>query len=278
MARNKKSPWRDGGHSRLVRATAAASKQRRLTELTQENKRLRAQLETTAPKTALLLLLGIDLLLHVAEMNFNLYTVVTMGRLLSTCTTLREWTNVMWAKVAEMFILPLQPLLTRMPSFDMATVQRITKKLRSDQWDFVGRQREADAITDLDNVTACSEHSFHLRTGTKLHGERALGMIRWKCTHSAEDAPEPATCWCHENCMAKRGQDCLTLTSIEVMSESFDPCEYTFDLRHNGMMIVLRNSKVIGPNAANILHQIAWGVLNLGSMQLMRTEVLPIPV
>ena len=243
-----------------------------------ENKRV----STTTPKTALLLLLGIDLLLHIAEVDFNLYTVVTMGRLLSTCTTLREWTNVLWAKVAEMFLLPLQPLLTRMPSFNLATVQRIVEKLRGREWDFVGRQRQADVITDLDHVAACSEHNFVTRScvDKNLCGmDNHFGIIRWKCTHSSPK--KLAVGWVTDTVTAERGQGCLTMTRASFTTVPQDRRKYVFDIHHNGMMIVLRDSKVIGPDFstnADTLRQIAWGVLNLGSMQLVRTEVLPIPV
>ena len=59
--------------------------------------------------------------LHVCTADFD-SVVTTMGRILTSCKTVRDRADWMWQKVAEAIVLPLQPLLATVPNFNMETV------------------------------------------------------------------------------------------------------------------------------------------------------------
>lgn len=216
-----------------------------------------------------------ELLQHVVAMHFcaaGLHSVVTTGRMLTMCRTMHDSAEALWQKVAELFVLPLQPLLTNVPSFNVTNVQLIVKKLRSSHcgaMEFVGRQREAESLTQL-NAGACSEHDFIIRLHS-LHG----ACIRWRCTRAA-----PGECaarsWITDPVDIEHGPRGFTLRSKNLTGSRFDPCEYVFEVRHNGLLAVLREAKVLGGHKAP-LHQVAWGVVNLGRMLQTRVAVLPMP-
>ena len=81
-----------------------------------------------------MLSLPTELLLHVVAMHFRaagMHSLVTVGRMLTTCTTVRDSAEALWQKMAELFVLPLQPLLANVPDFNLNTVQSIARELRA---------------------------------------------------------------------------------------------------------------------------------------------------
>ena len=225
-----------------------------------------------------MLSLPTELLLHVVAMHFRaagMHSLVTVGRMLTTCTTVRDSAEALWQKMAELFVLPLQPLLANVPDYNLNTVQSIARELRAvhgGAWwcVFIGRQREADSHADLGNVGACSEHDFVLRVQTC--GEAS---VRWRCTRAAP-GERPAKGWVSEPADVERGPNGITLRSKDLSGKRFDPCEYVFELCYNGLVVVLREARVLGEHAAP-LHQIAWGVIRIGRMLQPRKTVLPMP-
>ena len=225
---------------------------------------------------AMLSSLPTELLLHILAMHFRaagIESLVAMGRLLTTCTTVRDNAEALWQKVAELFVLPLQPVLADVPDFNLNTVKSIAREIHAANGgmiDFIGRQREADLHADLGNVGVCTEHDFVLRVPT-----RGEASIRWRCTR-APPGHRPAKGWVTEYVTAERGPGHFTLTSKDLNATRYDPCEYVFELRYNGLMVVLREARVLGEQAAP-LHQIAWGVIRIGRMLQPRQTVLPMP-
>ena len=138
---------------------------------------------------------------------------------------------------------------------------------------FVGRQREANLHADLDNVGACSEHDFVLRVASC--GEAS---IRWRCTRAAPGA-RPAKGWITEAVVIAWSFPLpghFTVRSKDLEATRFDPCEYVFELRCNGLVVLLREAKVIGEHAAP-LRQIAWGIIDVGRLLPPRMGLLPMP-
>ena len=170
-----------------------------------------------------LLSLPTDLLLHVVAMHFRaagLHSLVTMGRILTTCKTVRDRTEALWQRTAELFVLPLQPLLTNVPDFNLANVQRILHKLRAVRGGslaFVGRQREANSLAELDNAGACSEHDFVLR----VHSNGGAS-IRWRCTRAAP-GERAARSWVTDPVDIEHEPSGFTLRSKDLTGSRFDP-------------------------------------------------------
>ena len=179
----------------------------------------------------------------------------------------------MWQKVAEAIVLPVQPLLATVPSFNMETVRGIVHQLRAvrgGEIAVVGRQREADLHEDLDKVAACSEHDFLLRV--PICGEAS---IRWRCTRAAP-GHRPARGWITEAVTVERGPGQFIIRSKDLRATRYEPCEYVFEWRCDGLVVVLREAKVVAEHAAP-LHQMAWGIIHFGRILPPRMAVLPMP-
>ena len=99
--------------------------------------------------------------------------------------------------------------------------------------------------------------------------------IRWRCTRAAP-GERPARGWIREAVTVEREPGHFTLRAKDMKATRFDPCEYVFELRYNGLVVVLREAKVLGEHAAP-LHQIAWGIVDLGRILPPRMAVLPMP-
>ena len=173
------------------------------------------------------------------------------------------WDNVsaadMWREVARRFLNPLLPFLAEWKEFSLADLQRVVGKLHRAQsfphpsraqrwvpghWDYGGRQCEGWG--SLKDGCEYAEHTFEIKS-CKWYLRRA--QIKWLCTHSTSVDAETRNRWVHEwvNLVRYHHDGRRFRWLAEGDPGLLSPCEYTFDMRHNGLLVVLQRAKLLDP-------------------------------
>lgn len=163
-----------------------------------------------------------------------------------------------------------QPLLAQQLEPTCNDLQRVVRKLRAVQCssalEYHGRQCEEGSSGEY------AEHEFTLSTdGTHQ------AVIKWRCTRSVNAAERPARSWVteHVDLIQPVTQTWPTCKFRARPAPNVSPCEYTFELRYSGLLIVMSDAKLMTTDEPP-LQQMIWGLLKDKVLQ-PRMAVKPVP-
>ena len=212
---------------------------------------------------------------------------ITVGRLLTTCSSVSSNGHAAWRHAAQLMLTPLLPLLDQVPAYDLGTVALIVRKMRAVQRgeiDYVGRScwRDADQSAD-DQSAECAEFDFALRWFPGLE-RQPITRICWTCTRAAPWSGAAGIC-----SVTRRVDVEFEWVATQSWPEGFSMSSrghtasscghtYVFKMCYQGLAIVMHKANGLGGHPRT-MPQAAWAVLSLGDGRAMapRRAVLPAP-
>ena len=242
---------------------------------------------------ASLTVLPIDMLLPVmlaliirddeVSVSGSIKALATVGRLLATSKLFGASTaarDVIWRTAAALLFQPLLPLLSHRANPTKALLERVVSQVRfrsgQDRMIYNGRQCEAGPNGGY------AQHDFTLSMPRDLEfsstpADLEHGYIRWRCTYSVNGVNPPMLGkWCLEALKVTEcaWPVCKFRSCISRERGVCSPTEYTFECRHNGLLIVLVGAKLLQTDEPP-LRQKGWGLLKMQSLLRPRKDVDP---